>query len=695
MKRLIAGSLALMMLFSNICYAASPALTKEETVYVNLNNDGTVGEMNIYSKVTTNGVEKIIDHTNYEKVTNLSNREEYTKEEDTIIWNVSGEDNFAYTGKVGEEYYTKLPWTFDITYKLNGVSVDASSLLGSKGLVEITLDIEANPNANEYYKNNYMLEVTGTFNMSDYLSLSSEDAMIINTGNEKTLLFVVLPGQSTTMHLAIGSENFKMNGITMAMVPLKGEILNQISDIAEEKKDVEDALDAMNLSADIILTSMGGMTSGISGISTGVAKIKEGTSELHSLDKLRDEDIANLKSLLGDMMPILEEVSGDIENLKGTYADVVEMSENLENDLQALSKSLKTLQKDLDKLEDVVEKLPKEVITIKDTISNLSKLMGNLSEMLTDGKGITSGVSVSKFQKALAETSEEIETVKAEAQMIMEDSEISDEIKEALTIILNSLEEVEQAIGKASKSINSFQNVVSTVSSDATSASKNLSSLKKNLNTLNDYIEKDDAKVLVDTVGDVNVLVKRADKTLDTILEYQEKFLAKSGDGDMAILHAQNIVDELESMNDTCVNMIGTLQSCLKVLSGNFYSGTRETTDSMIDVSNELKKLTSQSSTLKSSKDKIKTILDDKKDDIEAKTNIFKVDKDAKVVSFGAEENENVSEVEFLLKTPDIKKTKASTNVDLEKTVTENVTFWDRVIGIFKGIVDWIRGLFA
>lgn len=694
MKRLVASSLVIVMIFSNICYAASPMLTKEETVYVNLDSYGNVSEMNIYSKIITNGEGLIVDHSNYEKVTNLSNRSEYIQGENAIIWNVSGEKTFAYTGKIGEDYYERLPWKFDISYKLNGVEVDPSTLLGCKGLVEITLNIEANQTANEYYQNNYMMEVTGSFDMSDYLSLNSEDAMIINTGNEKTLLFVVLPGQSTTMHLEIGSEDFKMNGITMAMVPLKGEILNQVSDIADEKKDIEDALESMNLSADIILTSMGGMTTGLSGISSGVNELKNGTGELHALSGARDEDIEKLKMILNELVPIIEQTSGDLAILKSTYTDVIDFSNELQDDLKLVSKELNELNKDLSDLEEVLDRIPKNVTTIKTTISDLAKLMGNLSEMLGDTKDV-SNVSTGNIEKTLLAIAEEVNDLTKEAEEILDNSSADEEMKQIAQNVIGSTEKIAMAIEKAGKAIKTLNGVVSNVSSDASSASKNLNDLKKDLNSINNMLDKDDAKLMVNTAEDLNTLLKRAESMVNTLVKYNDKFLIQSGDGMMAIENAQNMVLEMETLDYIFESMLGTAQSALKTVSGSFYTGTQKTTDSLVSVSNQLTKLTSQSNSLKSSKDTIKNILDDKSDDIEEKTNIFKVDKEAKVVSFGSEENEKVSEVEFLLKTPDIKKTKANTAVDLEKKETENITFWDRVVGIFQGILGWVKNIFA
>ena len=143
MKRCVASLLVIMILASNFCYAM-PLLKKKETVYVNLQGYGDVSEINIYNKCVTNGESEIRDYTNYSKVTNLTNRNNAVLESGEIIFNVSGESNFSYTGKVSGEYYDLLPWNFEITYKLNGVETKMEDLLGKSGLVEIDVNVTSN-----------------------------------------------------------------------------------------------------------------------------------------------------------------------------------------------------------------------------------------------------------------------------------------------------------------------------------------------------------------------------------------------------------------------------------------------------------------------------------------------------------------------------------------------------------------------
>lgn len=85
-------------------------------------------------------------------------------------------------------------------------------------------------------------------------------------------------------------------------------------------------------------------------------------------------------------------------------------------------------------------------------------------------------------------------------------------------------------------------------------------------------------------------------------------------------------------------------------------------------------------------------MVEDKFDDIEEKTTLFNVSEDAEVISFGSEKNENVESVQFIYKTPDIKKIKEPEK-DLEKE-SESISFWDRVKLVFQKMFGWIKNIF-
>lgn len=677
MKRCVASLLVIMILASNFCYAM-PLLKKKETVYVNLQCYGDVSEINIYNKCVTNGESEIRDYTNYSKVTNLTNRNNAVLESGEIIFNVSGESNFSYTGKVSGEYYDLLPWNFEITYKLNGVETKMEDLLGKSGLVEIDVNVTSNENTNPYYRNNYILEVTASYDMSDYLSVESDEAMITDTGNTKTLMFIILPGQSTDFNIKLGSDDFSMDGITMAAVPLTGEILNQISDLVDEKNDIKDSMDSIDKSTDIILDSLSGMNAGLKGISSGVTEIKNGAKDLHGLSSLRDEDIVKLKKILEETLPLIQNVQTDLDNLNTKYNTFIEMYEELDSEVKNLQKNVENVNKELAEIERMMKNLPNDITDIKDLINSTAKLIGNAGSLI-DGLDDKETAKLAK---------ENLENIGEQAKSL---GAMAAEVEDP-TLAQNLISSA-KALGTSAKNLENILNKISLsqVSGKAT-ISKNLTEVKNNLYEVADILDKEDAKTIRDFVTDLKDTSETLEKMLETVSSYNDRVLENKEDITLAITNLKQLVDELSKMNTLSVSMINNVQNMLKIVSTSIYNGADKTSDAILSLNNQLLNITKQSNQFKSSKKEIKNVIDNKWDKIEDETTLFNVDKDAKVISFGNEKNENVESVQFIFKTPDIKKVKeAEKDLEAEK---ENLTFWDRLLVVLKKMFGWIVNIF-
>lgn len=670
MKRCIASILTITILFSSFCYAM-PTLKKNETVYINLGDYGDVEKVNIYSKCITNGADEIIDYTKYNEVTNLSNRDSYTQSGDEIIWNVSGEKNFSYTGTVGEEYYNNIPWKFNISYKLNGVEVKPEELLGKSGLVKITIDFTSNENCKSYYRNNYILEVTASYDMSKYLSVDSSEAMITDTGNNKTLMFIVLPGQSTTLNIELGSDDFEMDGITMAMVALNGDALNKIADLVQDRKDIENALDSINASSDVILNSLNGMNTGLNGISNGVNQIKKGTTDLHGLSEARNEDIENLKNILNDILPLTEKINTDIDNLSKNYGIIVEMATELNDNMKNLQKNIKDLNESIDYLAEKSDKLPDNVKEIKSLISQLSILTEDLGKLITN----TSKIDTTEIKSNL-ET-----IIKSSYALAMKEED--EETRAYLLNIVGSAKAIVENIDKISTSEILQKNVTALVR-DLNNVSSELAAVRKT-------ISEQDAKVVKEFMHDLNDTSYSLEKIIDTSIEYCDKILENKDDFSLAMENAKSIISLLTDMTNTSLSMVDNINKGLKIVSSDIYEGSDKTADAILSLTKQLQAITNQTNQFKDSKNKIKDVVDNGWDKIDDETTLFEVEKDAKTVSFGDERNE-VEQVQFIVKTPDIKHLK-ELGEDLEANTTKT-TFWDRVLLVLKKMFGWIIDLF-
>lgn len=685
MRRFLAVFLAIMIVVVNSASVAVPTMNKTESVYVNLDYYGDVNQIHVANDCTLTGQSEITDFGVYESVTNLTNRTEVKNDGGKLVWDVSGLDRFAYNGKVSNDNAKNIPWTFDVSYKLNGVETRAEELLGKAGLVEIIVDITANKDAKEYYRNNYMLEVTGSYDLNKYLSVEADEAMFVTTGRTKTLMYIVLPGQSTTLHLRIGSNDFEMEGLTFAMVLIEGKILEKLGDIVDDKKSMEDAMDVLNSSADIILDSMSEMQSSLNDISLGISDVQSGTLGLHDLSGKRDEDIEKLKDSLEDMQEVVEDMQGDLDNAIDGAKNLTDMLSELQDEFKAMDKSMVKVQDNLNDIQDAIEDLPDDFEDISKTVDITASLVGNFRGLL---KSELSGkdIDVDGLEASLNSIATSAVTI-----CTIQGVDLTGNVPPTEPVGMSAY-----AIVKELNSVNDTLQDVKEIMSDTTNASSgmlnNLSKLQSKLGIIADMIDEDDGEIIIDAVDNVDELVARLRDILKTVMKYNEMAIEDKDNLPLALQNMKNLLEELNDANDAIVSLLETTEDALKIVSDKIYEGSDKMMSGIIDATNDLNKITAQSGNIKNSKNTVRDVIKDNWNEIDEKTTIFNIDVNAKPESFLSEENETPNKVQFMLKTQDIKEVKEK-EVDLEvKDSSGNI--WTRICAILEKMFGWILKLF-
>jgi len=172
LRRVTATALLLSFALPQCAQAAAPTVETDETVYINMDYYGAPTNTRIVKGVNLNGHTEFTDFGDYKDVYNMSTFDEPALKDDSVYWKLNTDKNrFYYECIPNDTVNIQMPWNFDVSYKLNGVPVEADQCAGASGTIQ--MDIHAVPNtyASDYYKNNMMLVCATGIDMSKALSI--------------------------------------------------------------------------------------------------------------------------------------------------------------------------------------------------------------------------------------------------------------------------------------------------------------------------------------------------------------------------------------------------------------------------------------------------------------------------------------------------------------------------------------------
>ena len=194
LRRITAAALAAAFILPQTAQAAAPTAETDEAVYINLDYYGLPEATRIVKGVSLNGHDTFTDYGSYADVYNMSTADQPERAEGAVSWTLDGSamQRFYYECIPSADTDIQLPWNFDVSYKLNGVPVEAEKCAGADGLIEMTIHATPNANASTYYKNNMTLLCATGIDMSKALSIDAPGAQVQSMGTYKIVVFMGL-----------------------------------------------------------------------------------------------------------------------------------------------------------------------------------------------------------------------------------------------------------------------------------------------------------------------------------------------------------------------------------------------------------------------------------------------------------------------------------------------------------------------
>lgn len=428
--------------------AAAPRVQVDETMYVNLDYYGTATQINVVKGCTTNGLTEYTDYGTYDKVVNMTDDTAPEIGDGTVTWKLPEKNSRFYYQCTMPKNSVDLPWTFDVSYKLNGVEADASKLAGASGLVEVNVKATPNEEAKAYYKNNMVLTVLVPVDMEKCYSVDAPGAQVQSVGSYQAAMFAALPGEDGDFTVRVGTDKYENIGVIMMMVPGTLDELNRIKDLKEAKDTWREDGNKMYDSMNALLKTMESMKSDVSGVKGGLA----------NLDRARGTVSANRKQIealstqaLADLQAVTDQTTVMIPYLQTARDAVTDINSNT----QALSNTMEDMQDELDRLYD--------------RLGGLSKSLRSAADELN--KGLLSQQSQEAIEKELAQKTAETQKILEQIDQLLGEGTTSltatEQGAESLNQSLDALDGTKLKRIRKTKTANAEETAADTSSSAA------------------------------------------------------------------------------------------------------------------------------------------------------------------------------------------------------------------------------------
>lgn len=756
LRRVTATALLLSFALPQCAQAAAPTVETDETVYINMDYYGAPTNTRIVKGVNLNGHTEFTDFGDYKDVYNMSTFDEPTLKEGSVYWKLNTDKNrFYYECIPNDTVNIQMPWNFDVSYKLNGVPVEADQCAGASGTIQ--MDIHAVPNtyASDYYKNNMMLVCATGIDMSKALSIDAPGAQIQSFGTYKLVMFMGLPGEENTFTVRIGSNDFESMGLIMFMTPATTSALDIMSSMRDIKDRLENSGDNLYTGVSSMLSTMQAVQSSLSSMSSGISGIDQVRKQLikdrGTLDPRTDAALNALDELTGksdSLIPELNSAKETLTALNATTSSILTTLEESGEDIPEYQKLLNDVKTSLGNLEDLFDDLDDETDNSSWTIAqirsasedlkdeldalteDLKSLSGSLDDLdletpvSTELKNYVSAMTSSTAQSAGKDASQKkYLEIMSTITRDMSDEEKAEIEEKAKAEAAKAGEAAGAAAVQSSAAYNNAQALAalmtgiksgsSAVTSDMQSMTKQLESVTKEISGLLDATNSllKDLEDIADVFDEykglpqdftqegkkltelANGSLDRVNKMLADIPAQRESLDSLTKTATASIDKTTDLMSSTTKALSTSYDLMNTANSVLRSVRSQADASTQTTIDSLLDTLGKLSGSTA-SGQMQTATNSIHSAVKDAETDLEDDTNVLNIDTSADLESVTSSMNPSPSSLQFILRTEEISVDDDDDDGISDQDAADEGVF-ARICNIFKKLFTAITGVFA
>ena len=642
-KRMLAGCMVAVLVISSMNISADAATDneKEEVVYVVTDAGGEVDTVNV---VNIFGSGKVTDYGKYSNVKMLNNTEAIEQDGDTISFDTSL-DKVYYQGTLED---AQLPWDIQFTYLLDGKEISPEQLAGKSGSLEIHIQITENQDGEESFYDNYALQANITLDTTRCKNIKAEDATLANVGSDKQISYTVLPGKGLDASITADVTDFEMDAATINGVRMnlnldldEDELTKQVTEIMDATKKLNDGATELADNSDTLVNGADSLSQGTASMNGGLNSLNQGISSMQTaLNQLNENPQAltngsaqvlqTLKqiqsalsgvSLSTEQLQLLLTSSAQIkQGIKGSYDGALDLQQK--TSYEAYKTALAGNGLDVASLQATNTQT---VTSIDTQIDSLNTQITQMEQRPDYGTNADYQNMVSQMESQITALNSAKTTIVANNQMINGTLQYFSNVSSGTSDLVTGLSNLNNSYATFDTSINSYAATLSDLSTQ-------IGSLKTAIDQLTASYEQLDGGVNAYT-GGVSSLAAAYNKIAagaNALTQNSTRLVS----GSQSLAQGSTLLsDGIKTLND------GTNE---------FYQQTENMDEK---ISDEID-------------DNLGALLED----------------DYDVVSFVSDKNTNVSSVQFVIKTTEIKQEETA---ETTEETTEDTGFLQKFLNLF------------
>lgn len=407
---------------------AAEKVTKNETVYVNLDAEGKVINKTVTDWLHTDTAETYIDDiSDLSNIQNVKDDIVPVKNSDgSLRWNMQNTDLY-YRGTTKRD----LPVNFKISYYLNGKETTADKIAGKSGQVKmvVTMNNESSKEVEIGGKKTTIYTpfiVAGGMILDEsvFSNVTVENGKTIGDGSKEIALLIGTPGLkeslnlsdeileqlggfdfSSTYTITFDTQKFELSNMIFAVIPLSAvvtEINNSlpatVSDVKNQLGDIQSVINTLNgMNFTDLVTKLFSNTDQLTALTSSISKVTKVYNDNKALIEVLE------KYMTPENIDAIKKFIDDSENVD--YNELINIISNPV--VQRFFKDLPTIAKDMQNVMPIINGLTEDMADpeVQKAINNLPKTLETLKELkktVDDNKELLDTLSSVFDEKTMA-----------------------------------------------------------------------------------------------------------------------------------------------------------------------------------------------------------------------------------------------------------------------------------------------------